>query len=512
MPYEPEDQQPEVLEKDVSRDIRSYLRSGGEADVHFETRGGHPVAVRRSRQPSQECAQSVPAAWDHPHLVKIYSGELSGIRETDDPTFEAEDARQLVMEAVPGGSAAGLLEARGVLPVGEAVTLLVPIAQALAHLHAHGAVHGDVSPQNVMFRADGAPVLIDPGNARALGAAPGTSMTAGFAPVEEESTQSRDVWGWGALAWFVLTGESPGEAKSRIPLPLLVEGIDERFAQLIDDCLAADPGERPEAADIAAEVLAVQEPEPLNIDQAIRAEGRALMLTQHRPAKAASRRRQSRRASKRGRERPRFLLGTLLNSVRVTPQFMIVTVAVLGMLTVASLLLFLSPRSQGEAQASRIDEPTQPTTSVKESGPASPPSSEASRQGKLSEKEVERQLESRIDALNRRDAVALEKVYTERAEGLKSDRTMIENMRSQKHRFSGVEMRLQRVGIRTGQSDAGSATATVELTLTAHTVETESGRVVAREPERTEALEVGFKRVGRSWKIDTISAAAKQKG
>ena len=80
MPYEPEDQQPEVLEKDVSRDIRSYLRSGGEADVHFETRGGHPVAVRRSRQPSQEPAQAVPAAWDHPHLVKIYSGELSGIR------------------------------------------------------------------------------------------------------------------------------------------------------------------------------------------------------------------------------------------------------------------------------------------------------------------------------------------------------------------------------------------------------------------------------------------------
>lgn len=512
MPYEPEDQQPEVLERDVSRDIRSYLRSGGEADVHFETRGGHPVAVRRSRQPSQEPAQAVPAAWDHPHLVKIYSGELSGIRETDDPTFEAEDARQLVMEAVPGGSAAGLLEARGVLPVGEAVTLLVPIAQALAHLHAHGAVHGDVSPQNVMFRADGAPVLIDPGNARALGAAPGNAMTAGFAPADERTTQSRDVWGWGALAWFVLTGESPGEAKSRIPLPLLVEGVDERFAQLIDDCLAADPGERPEAPEIAAEVLAVQEPEPLNIDPAIRAEGRALMLTQHRPAKAASRRRESRRASSRGRERPSFRVRALLNSVRVTPQSMIVTVAVLGMLTIASLLLFLAPRSQGEAQASRIDEPTQPTATVKESGPASPPSPEASRQEKLSEKEVERQLESRIDALNRRDAVALEKVYTERAEGLKSDRTMIENMRSQKHRFSGVEMRLQRVGIRTGQADTAAASAVVELTLTAHTVETESGRVVAREPERTEALEVGFKRVGRSWKIDTISAAAKQKG
>lgn len=191
---------------------------------------------------------------------------------------------------------------------------------------------------------------------------------------------------------------------------------------------------------------------------------------------------------------------------------MIVTVAVLGMLTIASLLLFLAPRSQGEAQASRIDEPTQPTATVKESGPASPPSPEASRQEKLSEKEVERQLESRIDALNRRDAVALEKVYTDRAEGLKSDRTMIENMRSQKHRFSGVEMRLQRVGIRTGQVDTAAASAVVELTLTAHTVETESGRVVAREPERTEALEVGFKRVGRSWKIDTISAAAKQKG
>lgn len=484
---------------DLSRDIRQYLRSGGEADVHFENYDGLPAAVRRVRATAQHDMPSPPAAWDHPHLVKILSDAEDVYREEAPAGTAAEDTRRLVMEAVPGGSAADLIEARGSLPVGEAVTLLVPIAQALTHLHAHGAVHGDVSAQNVMFRADGAPVLIDPGNARSLGAAPAKSFTEGFAPAEEVADQARDVWGWGALAWFVVTGELPVAAEHRVPLPLTVKGIDERFAQLIDDCLSVDPRERPAAEELAPEVLAVQEPEPLNIDEAVRAEGRALMLTQHRPGKRAAGAR----------------LGSRLRGAKITPTTAIIGVAALGMLTVAGLMVFAGPRSQDAAQATQttVAKPVASASSTEDApGKQAGSSQRASEDERLTRADVEKQLKARMAALKQRDVAALDKVYTVKAAGLKSDRQMLEKMQAEKQRFAGVEMKLERVSIDTKQKKGKLASAVVEVKLKAHSIETETGRVVSREAGRTDVLDVGFKRVGRSWKIETIAAAAKPKG
>lgn len=66
----------------------------------------------------------------------------------------------LILERLELGSLAQLLENRAALTPGEAVTILAPLARAVDELHAAGVSHGSLSPLRVLFRADGAPVLI----------------------------------------------------------------------------------------------------------------------------------------------------------------------------------------------------------------------------------------------------------------------------------------------------------------------------------------------------------------
>jgi hypothetical protein len=67
----------------------------------------------------------------------------------------------LVVEHVAGTSLARLRAARSPLSDGEAVTVVVPIAGALAALHRAGLAHGAVRADAVVVEADGRPVLTD---------------------------------------------------------------------------------------------------------------------------------------------------------------------------------------------------------------------------------------------------------------------------------------------------------------------------------------------------------------
>jgi len=96
--------------------------------------------------------------------------------------------RFLVMERVEGESLATRL-GRGALSEGEARALGAALAEGLAACHAAGVVHRDLKPDNIMLRADGAPVLIDFGIALQAGEASGQTQmgTPGFAPPEQLS-------------------------------------------------------------------------------------------------------------------------------------------------------------------------------------------------------------------------------------------------------------------------------------------------------------------------------------
>lgn len=91
------------------------------------------------------------AAVAHPHLVR-----LRAVLDGDPPT--------LVLDHVAGGSLAALLTTRGGrLPVGEVVTVVAPLAGALAGVHAAGLVHGALRASSVLLTPAGMPLLADVG-------------------------------------------------------------------------------------------------------------------------------------------------------------------------------------------------------------------------------------------------------------------------------------------------------------------------------------------------------------
>jgi len=71
----------------------------------------------------------------------------------------------IVMEMIQGQSLRARLE-QAPLPAQEVATIGARIADALHDLHQQQVIHHDIKPSNIMFRADGAAVLIDFGLAR----------------------------------------------------------------------------------------------------------------------------------------------------------------------------------------------------------------------------------------------------------------------------------------------------------------------------------------------------------
>lgn len=176
----------------------------------------------------------------------------------------------LAMELAAGGSLAEVLGARDHLTPGELVTVCSPLAGALSQLHQAGVVHGDISVGNVLFRSDGMPLLADLGVSRIAGEVRGQTwgtdgmvapeVLEGFAP-----TAASDVYGMGALAWRALVGEVPGWVGTRAELGELRPELSTDLVTLVTSCLAAEPADRPDAAELEVALFACARPEPVEL-------------------------------------------------------------------------------------------------------------------------------------------------------------------------------------------------------------------------------------------------------
>jgi eukaryotic-like serine/threonine-protein kinase len=176
---------------------------------------------------------------------------------------------------VSGPSLAEAVTGNEPMSAESAVALAAGLAEGLSAIHAASVVHCDLKPSNVLLSQDG-PRVIDFGISRAAEAA-STSLIAeglvvgspGFMSPEQavgdEVGPPSDIFSLGAVLAFAATGRGPfGEGSGPELAYRMVHGepdlgeLPAELRPLVARCLAKEPGERPTAGELLAELQAVQ--------------------------------------------------------------------------------------------------------------------------------------------------------------------------------------------------------------------------------------------------------------
>src|SRR5262249_6446049 len=153
------------------------------------------------------------AALDHPNVMPVYD-------------CGSQDGRPFFTMAFIDGPSLADLARPGPLPPAEAARLTRGAAAGVAYAHAHGILHRDLKPHNVMVDPQGRPRVTDFGLARRLqdstpltrdGQAVGTPSYMAPEQVRGEMDAlgpATDVYGLGAILYELLTGRPPFEGGS----------------------------------------------------------------------------------------------------------------------------------------------------------------------------------------------------------------------------------------------------------------------------------------------------------
>ena len=261
-------------------EIQSALGAGGMGEVYRarDTRLDRVVAIKilpaalaadpQFRERFDREARAI-SQLEHPNICALYD------------TGQQDGTSFLVMQFLEGDTLAERI-ARGPMPMDQALTIAVQIADALVVAHRAGIVHRDLKPGNVMLTKTGAK-LLDFGLAKS-----GASVIAGsgasmlpttpaaltahgtilgtfqyMAPEQlegEEADARSDIFAFGALLHEMVTGKRAFEGKSHASLvaailerqPPAISTLQPMSPAALDriatKCLAKDPEDRWQSA------------------------------------------------------------------------------------------------------------------------------------------------------------------------------------------------------------------------------------------------------------------------
>jgi len=258
--------------------VDSLLGAGGMGEVYRarDTKLGRDVAIKilprlfvtePQRLARFEREARVLASLNHPHIGAIY-----GLEDVD-------GIPALVLELIDGVTLADRL-AKGPLPVRDALTIAVQIADALEAAHEKGIVHRDLKPANVKITSEGMVKVLDFGLAKAaVGSEAGVTQsptvtvgatregaifgTAAYMSPEQAAgkpaDKRSDLWAFGIVLFEMLTARPvfAGETMSHVLAAVLTTEPDwttlpaetpAPIRRLLRRCLEKDRKRRLESA------------------------------------------------------------------------------------------------------------------------------------------------------------------------------------------------------------------------------------------------------------------------
>jgi hypothetical protein len=198
----------------------------------------------------------IAATLQHPHIIPLFdSGQIG-------------DLLYYVMAYAESGSLRARLAREKQLPLQDALEITRQVASALSFAHAHGVVHRDVKPENILLQGDQA-VVADFGIARAISEAgaeriTGTGLALGTpsymspeqATGERELDGRSDLYSLACVVYEMLAGEPPftGATPQAImarrlagavpELRVVREGVPRAMARAVERALAKARADR----------------------------------------------------------------------------------------------------------------------------------------------------------------------------------------------------------------------------------------------------------------------------
>lgn len=243
-------------------EILEKVGTGGMSDV-FKARDhklGRLVAIKFLKQEFCEDknfvsnfqveAQSA-AALLHPNVVSVYD-----VNETNGTYY-------IVMEYVDGITLKKYISINGRLPIKEATSIAIQVAQGMEAAHNAGIVHRDIKPQNVLISREGKIKVTDFGIARATTANTISADVLGSAQyISPEQARGdkvdvrSDIYSFGIMFYEMVTGQLPFDGDSPVTIVLkhiqekvplagdVAEGIPGSVEKIIEKCTQKKPEKR----------------------------------------------------------------------------------------------------------------------------------------------------------------------------------------------------------------------------------------------------------------------------
>jgi eukaryotic-like serine/threonine-protein kinase len=243
----------------VYRAIDQLLERTVALKILHDYYGADEATIERFRREARAAAQL-----SHPGIVTVIDRGEDGGRHF------------IVFEHVEGEDLKALIARSGRLPVRRALELAIAIGEALAFAHAHGLVHRDVKPQNVLLDGDGQAKVTDFGIARSINVQSVTESgtvlgTSDYMAPEQASGSAvdahTDVYSLGVVLFELLTGKLPFEGESFVavamqhihePAPSVLDfrpDVPVRVALAVERALAKSPTDRFDSMDVFVEEL-----------------------------------------------------------------------------------------------------------------------------------------------------------------------------------------------------------------------------------------------------------------